>query len=360
MTFLGLPDVDTHVFMKRHSFVLTTSALDYATGGQSRQSLVQGLFLTQNVLHSVASNTAAQQAARTPFDAFYLPGVTTQDGRNQEHVSADDPAIGAFFLQQLTLPIPDRTPPPLTASIAGPSTVAPTGSGTWSIPAGQPFGGVPPYNWRWSYRLNCPAPPPCTGWICTEGSSAPDAPDLPPDPRSCGVWYDGGASRWFSQAGTYSFPSMVVRLIVTDAAPTSVQYMRTVTFGGSARPASGDSTGTISKAAEITGETTASSVAVTSSSRGASGTPDAYALRAVAPNPSSGLASVRFDLPEAADVSLVVVDVLGREVARLVAGRIEAGTHTARFEGRSLPPGVYVVRFRAGSFSASRPLTLTR
>ena len=45
--------------------------------------------------------------------------------------------------------------------------------------------------------------------------------------------------------------------------------------------------------------------------------PDAFALDAVYPNPVAGAAAVRYALPEAADVRLVVFDVLGRAVATL-------------------------------------------
>lgn len=88
--------------------------------------------------------------------------------------------------------------------------------------------------------------------------------------------------------------------------------------------------------------------------------PTAFALHPVASNPSRGHVSVRFDLPEAADVSLAAIDVLGREVAQVVDGRVEAGTHEVHIDGSAWPPGLYVVRLRAGTFVATRTLTLVR
>ena len=59
---------------------------------------------------------------------------------------------------------------------------------------------------------------------------------------------------------------------------------------------------------------------------------------------------LHFDLPEPAMVSLVVYDVLGREVARLVDKELSAGWHQARFDAGNLPSGVYLYRIRAGDF----------
>lgn len=148
---------------------------------------------------------------------------------------------------------------------------------------------------------------------------------------------------------------MTVRLTVTDAAPTTVQYTRLVTFGSA--KAGGDSTATDSSAVAMLAPTPETPEAAM---RGTDGLPIAYALHTARPNPSSGRAAIRYDLPEAADVSLGVVDVLGREVARLVEGRVEAGTHEAAADVSSLPSGVYVVRFRAGTFAATRTLTVAR
>lgn len=53
--------------------------------------------------------------------------------------------------------------------------------------------------------------------------------------------------------------------------------------------------------------------------------PGRYYLYPNFPNPFNPSTVIRFDLPETAEVSLVVFDVLGREVARLVDGPLQAG-----------------------------------
>ena len=87
--------------------------------------------------------------------------------------------------------------------------------------------------------------------------------------------------------------------------------------------------------------------------------PEAFELRPAYPNPFSRTATIRFGLPEAAEVTLVVYDVLGREVARLAEGEREAGWHEVRLNERGLASGVYVARLTtADGFHQTQRLTL--
>ncbi len=115
------------------------------------------------------------------------------------------------------------------------------------------------------------------------------------------------------------------------------------------------------QAASKQGETT-SSVA---SRTGSASVPAEYALQAAYPNPTSRGATVPFDLPEPAEVRVVVYDLLGREVAVLAEGLHEAGRHKAEFEASRLSSGVYVIRAEiaptAGAMRAfTQKLTLVR
>jgi hypothetical protein len=78
------------------------------------------------------------------------------------------------------------------------------------------------------------------------------------------------------------------------------------------------------------------------------------------PNPFRGQTTIRFEVAEAAFVRLVVHDMLGREVAVLVDGLLEAGAHAATFDARGLAPGTYVYRLVAGGAVHTCRLTLTR
>ncbi len=89
--------------------------------------------------------------------------------------------------------------------------------------------------------------------------------------------------------------------------------------------------------------------------------PTEVALHAAFPNPTSGRATLGFDLPEAARVRLVVYDVLGREVARLVDGEVAAGRHRAVLDGARLADGTYLAHLTTkGGAAFTRRLTLLR
>jgi hypothetical protein len=83
------------------------------------------------------------------------------------------------------------------------------------------------------------------------------------------------------------------------------------------------------------------------------GVPAAYALRQNYPNPFNPSTVIGYDLPEASLVTLKVVDMLGREVAELVAGEEQsAGSHHVTFDAARLASGVYFCQMRARSLSA--------
>ena len=80
----------------------------------------------------------------------------------------------------------------------------------------------------------------------------------------------------------------------------------------------------------------------------------------VYPNPAQGVATVALSVAEPSEVSVAVYDVLGRAVARLTEGRMEAGPHAFLFDAAALPSGVYVVRAVAGDAVATRRITVLR
>lgn len=88
--------------------------------------------------------------------------------------------------------------------------------------------------------------------------------------------------------------------------------------------------------------------------------PEDFELIQNYPNPANPTTTIRYGLPRAAFVLLVLYDGLGREVARLVAQQQEAGYHHVVFRGDGLASGVYYYRLHAGSFVATRKLVLIR
>jgi hypothetical protein len=79
------------------------------------------------------------------------------------------------------------------------------------------------------------------------------------------------------------------------------------------------------------------------------------------PNPFNPETHIQFDLRNAAEVTLTVYDVTGREVARLLdQAAIPAGTQTCEFDGRVLASGVYFYRLETPAQSITRKMILLK
>ena len=93
--------------------------------------------------------------------------------------------------------------------------------------------------------------------------------------------------------------------------------------------------------------------------------PETFTLGQNYPNPFNPTTTITFQLAEASDVRLTVYDVMGRAVSTLVQEPMEAGTYTVEWEGadaagRPLPSGLYLYRIEAGTFNATRSMTLLK
>jgi choice-of-anchor B domain-containing protein len=144
--------------------------------------------------------------------------------------------------------------------------------------------------------------------------------------------------------GTYSYAFNVGTFpgpIVSSDAITVVKE------GDPGARAAGDGTGW-----DVSGWTEAAPEAALAGSAAAG--VDAY------PNPFATATTIRFVLEAPSAVRLAVYDVLGREVARLVDGQVDAGRHEATLAASSLPSGTYLVRLEAGGEVQTRRITLVR
>ncbi len=101
--------------------------------------------------------------------------------------------------------------------------------------------------------------------------------------------------------------------------------------------------------------------------------PDGFQLAQNYPNPffagsalhagNANVTQISYSLPAAASVAVVVYDLSGREIKRLVDGRQSAGAHRVQWDGRDavgnrVAAGTYFYRLQAGAFSTARKLML--
>ncbi len=77
--------------------------------------------------------------------------------------------------------------------------------------------------------------------------------------------------------------------------------------------------------------------------------PDEFRLYPVYPNPFNAATTLRFDLPREGDVYMAVYDLMGRKVAELLKGRLQAGRHSLIWCAGDLPSGLYLVEFALGN-----------
>jgi len=93
--------------------------------------------------------------------------------------------------------------------------------------------------------------------------------------------------------------------------------------------------------------------------------PAAFALSANYPNPFNPSTKINFSLPVKANVSIVVFNILGQAVSKLVDQEYEAGSHSVTFNAENLGSGVYIYKLNAvgangKNFTSSHKMTLLK
>ena len=96
--------------------------------------------------------------------------------------------------------------------------------------------------------------------------------------------------------------------------------------------------------------------------------PSSFRLLQNYPNPFNPGTVIRYELPAAQHVTLVVYDLLGREVVRLVDQEQDRGAHAIEFSGDGLAAGLYLYRIQTaptggeaqGGHSAARKMVLVK
>jgi len=85
-----------------------------------------------------------------------------------------------------------------------------------------------------------------------------------------------------------------------------------------------------------------------------------FSLSASTPNPFSGSTTIAFELARPEYVTLTVLDNRGHQVAVLAAEQRGAGRHEVRWNAEGAANGVYYYQLRAGEFTETQTVVLTR
>ncbi len=92
-------------------------------------------------------------------------------------------------------------------------------------------------------------------------------------------------------------------------------------------------------------------------------TPHGFVLKQNYPNPFNPVTTISFTIPAGLNeniTTLKVYDVLGREAAELVNGRLLPGEHSVSFDGSALAGGVYLYRLTYGAFAQTEKMVLQK
>ena len=85
-----------------------------------------------------------------------------------------------------------------------------------------------------------------------------------------------------------------------------------------------------------------------------------YSLEQNYPNPFNPTTTIKYQIPRAGNVTLLVYNILGEKVQTLVNGYQNKGTYRINFNGAGLASGVYIYRLQSGNYSSIKKMMLLK
>ena len=88
--------------------------------------------------------------------------------------------------------------------------------------------------------------------------------------------------------------------------------------------------------------------------------PSTFALEQNYPNPFNPSTVIRYSIPHGSHVRLIVYNIIGQEVARLVDQQQQPGHYAVLFQAEGLASGIYFYSLQSQEGRVIRKLTLVR
>jgi len=93
--------------------------------------------------------------------------------------------------------------------------------------------------------------------------------------------------------------------------------------------------------------------------------PTRYRLYSAYPNPFNPVTTLRYDLPEEAEVKIIIYDIMGHTIRQLAEGKQAAGSYQVLWNGRDargrqVSDGMYLIHFTAGGFRQTHKIVLLK
>ncbi len=88
--------------------------------------------------------------------------------------------------------------------------------------------------------------------------------------------------------------------------------------------------------------------------------PTVYNLYQNYPNPFNPSTTIKFDIPKATYAKLIIYDILGREVMKLIDEKINAGSYDISWDGSGFASGTYIYKLEAGEYKSIKKMILLK
>jgi len=93
--------------------------------------------------------------------------------------------------------------------------------------------------------------------------------------------------------------------------------------------------------------------------------PEEFALHQNYPNPFNPFTTIKFDLPEQTHINLIIYDVLGREVVKLIQEEMTAGYQSITWNtrnsfGKPVSAGIYFYQIQTKDFVKTKKMVLLK
>ncbi len=86
-----------------------------------------------------------------------------------------------------------------------------------------------------------------------------------------------------------------------------------------------------------------------------------YKLEQNYPNPFNPVTNIKFELPIESKVTIIVYDVIGRKIAKLINNEIkQAGSHVVQFNGKNFASGIYFYTLKTNDFVETKRMMLIK
>lgn len=78
------------------------------------------------------------------------------------------------------------------------------------------------------------------------------------------------------------------------------------------------------------------------------------------PNPFNPVTNIKFNIPKSSQVSIIIYDLLGREITQLLNEQLTAGSYSVDWDASAYPSGVYFYKLQTENFTETKKMVLVK